>query len=158
MSVFGVILVRLFSHSYWIRRDTLSRENGDQNNFEYEHHTHSDTITIYQLDIELRDLKNRSLRKTLVFRNIKNISLERKTMQDFSKGQFIKNIGRAHRVTTANRNFSATSALNFFVAKITNWKKNSEKNKSTIIKTNQKGKVSRQYLSPRCTQSLWRKK
>lgn len=80
-----------------MRRDTLSRENGDQNNFEYEHHTHSDTITIYQLDIELRDLKNRSLRKTLVFRNIKNISLERKNMQDFSKGQFIKNIGRAQQ-------------------------------------------------------------
>ena len=56
-------------------------------------------ITIHQLDIELGDLKNRSLRKTLVFRNIKKQQSEKtrddtkivlaskisKSKQDFSK-------------------------------------------------------------------------
>ena len=42
-----------------------------------------------------------------------------KNMQDFSKEEIIKNIERAHRVTTANRNPSATSAPPFLVAKIT---------------------------------------
>ena len=45
VSVFGVILVHIFSHSDWIRRDTLEispylvrmRENTDQNNSYYKH-------------------------------------------------------------------------------------------------------------------------
>ena len=44
MSIFGVILVRIFPHSDWIRRDTeylpysvRMRENVDQNNSEYGH-------------------------------------------------------------------------------------------------------------------------
>ena len=44
MSVFGVILVRIFPHSDWIRRDmsispysVQMRENTDQNNSEYRH-------------------------------------------------------------------------------------------------------------------------
>ena len=44
VSVFGVILVRIFPHSDWIQRDTLyhsysvrMRENADQNNSEYGH-------------------------------------------------------------------------------------------------------------------------
>ena len=40
-SVFGIILVRIFLHSDWIRRDTpysaRMRENMDQNNSEYGH-------------------------------------------------------------------------------------------------------------------------
>ena len=77
-------------------------------------------ITIHRLDIEVEDLKNRSLRKKLVFRNIKKQQSEKtwddtkmvlaneisKNMQDFSKEEIIKNIERAHRVTTANRNRS----------------------------------------------------
>ena len=43
VSVFGVVLVRIFPHSDWIRRDCISpysvrlRENTDQNNSEYGH-------------------------------------------------------------------------------------------------------------------------
>ena len=62
-------------------------------------------ITIYQLHIEVEDLKNRSLRKTLVLRNIKKQESEKarddtkmvlvneisKNMQDFSKEEIIKN-------------------------------------------------------------------
>ena len=61
-------------------------------------------------------------------------------MQDFSKKYIIKNIERAHQVTTANRNPSATSAPPFLVAKNTNWNM-SEKIKSAIIKANQEGKL-----------------
>ena len=53
-----------------------------------------------------------------------------KNMQDFT---------RAHWVTIANRNPSATSAPPFLVAKITYWDM-SEKNKSAIIKANHDGK------------------
>ena len=46
VSVFGVILVRIFSHSDWIWRDTPSSvrmwENADQNNYEYGHFLRSD--------------------------------------------------------------------------------------------------------------------
>ena len=71
-------------------------------------------------------------------------------MQDLTKEEIIRYIERAHRVTTANRNPSSTSsALRFFVAKITNWDM-SEKIKSVIIKANQEGKspvfVSQMYL------------
>ena len=38
-------------------------------------------ILIHQLDIEVEDLKNRSLRKTLVFRNIKK-QKSKKTLDD----------------------------------------------------------------------------
>ena len=62
-----------------------------------------------------------------------------KNMQDFSKEEIIRYIERAHRVTTANRNPSATSAPPFLVAKITNWDM-LEKIKSAIIKANQEGK------------------
>ena len=91
-------------------------------------------ITIYQLDIKVEDLKNRNLRKTLVFRSIKKQQSEKtwgdtkivlaneisKNMQGFSKEEITKYIERAHRFTTANRNSSATSAPPFLVAKITN--------------------------------------
>ena len=69
-------------------------------------------------------------------------------MQDFSKEEIIKKIERAHRVTSANRNLSATSAPPFLVAKITNWHMLG-RIKSGITKANQEGKsavfVSRMY-------------
>ena len=122
-------------------------------------------ITIHQLDIQVEDLKNRSLRKTLVFRNIKKQQSEKtwddtkmvlaneisKHIQDFSKEEIIKNIERAHRVTTTNRNPSAT-APPFLVAKITNWDM-SEKIKSAIIKANQEGK-SAVFVSQMYSKSL----
>ena len=90
-------------------------------------------IIINQLEVEV-DLKSRSLRKTLIFRNIKKQQSEKtwddtkmvlaneisKNMQDFSKEEITRYIERAHRVTTANRNPLATSAPPFLVAKITN--------------------------------------
>ena len=57
-----------------------------------------------------------------------------KTCARFLKGRNHKNIERAHRVLTANRNPSAT-APPFLVAKITN-SEMSEKIKSAIIKAN----------------------
>ena len=90
-------------------------------------------IMIHQLNTEVEDLKNRSLRKTLVFRNVKKQSEKTwddknfllaneisKNMQYFSKEEIINNIERAHRDTTARRNPSATSVPSFLVAKITN--------------------------------------
>ena len=90
-------------------------------------------ITIHQLNIEVKNLKNRSLRKTLVFRNIKKHQSERKwddtkmvlankiakSVQDLFKKAIIKNIEQAHRFTTANRNPSTTSAPLFLAAKVT---------------------------------------
>ena len=57
-------------------------------------------------------------------------------MQDFSQEETIKNIERLHRVTTANKNPSATSVPPFLAAEIANCDM-SEKIKSTIIKANQ---------------------
>ena len=74
-----------------------------------------------------------------------------KHMQDFSKEEIMKNIERAHRVTTANRNPSAT-VPRFVVAKITNWDM-SEKIKSAIIKANQEGK-SAVFVSQMYSKSL----
>ena len=47
VSVFGVILVRIFPHLDWIWRDTevRMRENADQNNSEYEHFLRSNICT-----------------------------------------------------------------------------------------------------------------
>ena len=63
-----------------------------------------------------------------------------KNIQDFSKEYIIKNIERAHQVTTANRYLFATSAPPFLAAKITNGIM-SEKIKSAIIKANHEGKL-----------------
>ena len=50
VSVFGVILVRIFPHSDWVRRDNLylvrMRGNADQNNSKYEHFLRSDSCTL----------------------------------------------------------------------------------------------------------------
>ena len=79
-----------------------------------------------------------------------------KNMQDFSKKEIIKNIELAHRVTTANRNTSATSAPRFLIAKTTNWDM-SEKIKSAIIKANQEGK-SEVFVSQMSSKSLMEKR
>ena len=119
----------------------------------------------HQLDNEVEDLKNRSLRKTLVFRNIKQQQSEKtwdvtkmvlaneisKNMQDFSKEEIIKNIEQAHWVTTANRNPSATSAPPFLLPK---FQIRACRKKINLPLSKLTRKVSRQYLSRRCTQSL----
>ena len=68
------------------------------------------------------------------------------------KEENIRYTERAHRVTSANRNPSATSAPPFLVAKITNWGM-SEKIKSAIIKANQEGK-SAVFVSQMYSESL----
>ena len=73
-------------------------------------------------------------------------------MQDFSKEEIIRNIERAHRVTTVNRNPSATSAPIFLVVKITN-SDMPEKIKSAIIKAKQEGK-SAVFISQMYSKSL----
>ena len=53
VSIFGVILVRIFTHSDWIRREVLHispysvrmRENTDQDNSEYGHFSRSEMLT-----------------------------------------------------------------------------------------------------------------
>ena len=79
-----------------------------------------------------------------------------KNMQDFLKEEIIKNIEQAHRVTTGNRNLSATLAPPFLVAKIMNWDM-SEKTKSTIIKANQEDK-SAVFVSQMYSESLTEKR
>ena len=75
-----------------------------------------------------------------------------KNMQDFSKEYIIKNIERAHWVTTANIYPSATSAPPFLVVKITN-RNVSQKIESAIIKANQEGK-SAVFVSQMYSKSL----
>ena len=75
-----------------------------------------------------------------------------KNTQDFSEEEIIRYIERAYRVTTANRNPSATSAPPFLVTKIKNWNM-SEKIKSAIIKANQEGK-SAVFVSQMYSKSL----
>ena len=72
-----------------------------------------------------------------------------KNMQDFSKEEIIKNIKRAHWVTTAHRNPSATSLPLFLLPKLQIG--TCQKNLPLLKLTR---KVSWQYLSHRCTQSL----
>ena len=54
VSVFGVILVRIFPHSNWIRRDnlclsvfSLNAENADQNNSDYWHFSRSEEDLVH---------------------------------------------------------------------------------------------------------------
>ena len=96
---------------------------------------HNQTSTIHQVDMEVEDLKNKSLGKTLVFKNIKKHQSEEtrddtkmelaneiaKNMQDVSKEEIFKNIERAHRVTTANTNHSPTSTPPFLISKMPYW-------------------------------------
>ena len=55
MSVFGIILVRIFLHSDWTRRDIQS-ENTDQNNSEYEHFLRSYEILLWDYEIMRFDI------------------------------------------------------------------------------------------------------
>ena len=97
-------------------------------------------ITIHQLDIEVEDLKNRSLIKTPVFRNIEKHQSQKtlddkkmvlaneiaKTMQDFPKEAIIKNIERAHRLQLPKLTPLLHQHHPFLLSKLqtgTSWKK-----------------------------------
>ena len=121
-------------------------------------------IPIHQLDIEV-DLKNRSLRKTLVFSNIKNNNLRRHGMTQKwcwqTKSQRICKISRKKKSSETLKEpigskLSTETPLPhqhhlFLLPKSqmgTCWKK------SNLPLLKLTWKVSRQYLSHRCTQSL----
>ena len=74
-----------------------------------------------------------------------------KNMQDFSKEEIIKNIKRAHWLTTAHRNPSATSLPLFLLPKL---KIGTCPKKLNLPLLKLTRKVSWQYLFRRCTQSL----
>ena len=126
-------------------------------------------ITIHQLYIEVEDLKNRSFRKTLVFRNIKKQQSQKtlddtkmvlaneisKHMRDFSKEEIIKNIEQAHRITTTNRNPLPHQHHLFLLPKL---QIGTCQKKLNLLLLKLTRKVNWQYLSRRCTQSLWQKK
>ena len=122
-------------------------------------------IIINQLEVEVEDLKNRSLRKTLVFRNIKKQRSEKawddtkmvlaneisKIMQDFLKEEIIRYTERTHQVITANEAPQPHQHHLFLLLKSqigTCWKTlNLPLPKLTR-------EVIQQYLCHRCTQSL----
>ena len=95
---------------------------------------------IHQLDIEVEDLKNRSLRKTLFFRNIKKQRSE-KTWDDTKMvlaNEISKNMQHLLKEEMPTETPLQHQHHLFFVAKITNWDM-SGKIKSAIIKANQEG-------------------
>ena len=84
-----------------------NREEKDGLNFslaELNETVNNQAHTVHQLDIEVEDIKNRSLRKTLIFRNLKNHQSEKTwddtkmvqaneiaiNVQDFSKEEILK--------------------------------------------------------------------
>ena len=74
-----------------------------------------------------------------------------KNMQDFSKEEIIRNIERAHRVTTANRNPLPHQHHLFLLPKLLIETCRKKLNLRLLKLTR---KVSRQYLSRRYTQRL----
>ena len=113
------------------------------------------------------ELKNRSLRKTLIFKNIKHQVNENswsntkkvlideisKVLTEASKEEIATNIERAHRVqnNSETRNRSNNTPP-YLVAKIANWEF-SERIKSAFIVENQNGN-SRVFVSQMYSKSL----
>ena len=109
--------------------------------------------TISELESEIEELKNRSLRKTLIFKNIKhqvnenswsdtkNVLIDEisKVLTEASKEEIATNIERAHRVqnNSETRNRS-NNTQPYLVAKISNWEF-SKRIKSAFIVKNQNG-------------------
>ena len=122
-------------------------------------------IIINQLDVAVEDLKNRSLRKTLVFRNIKKQQSKKiwddtkmvlaneisKNMQYFSKEKSSDTLNKPIRSQLPTETPLPHQHHLFLMPKLqigTCWKKIN----LSLSKLNRK--VSRYYLSHRCTQSL----
>ena len=80
MSVFGVILVRIFPHSNWMRRDT---KNTDQNNSEYRHFSSSEGL--YQTSVVERFCENsQRFQSTNAFMKLKVYSCNCSTIHSLS--------------------------------------------------------------------------
>ena len=120
-----------------------------------------------ELESEIEELKNRSLRKTLIFKNIKHqanknswcdtkkvlIDEISKVLTEASKVEIATNIERAHQVqsseTTGKR---SNNTPPYLAAKIANWEF-SERIKSAFIVENQNGN-SRVFVSQMYSKSL----
>ena len=105
-------------------------------------------LEITELEIEIKDLKKKSLRKTLIFKNIKYQQADESSWSDTklvlidqisrvlpetSKEEISKNIERAHRVHS--KGTSSNGSPPYLVVKMVNWEF-SEKVKSAFIQEN----------------------
>ena len=108
--------------------------------------------TISKLESEIEELKNRSLRKTLIFKNIKYQQASENSWSDTksvltdqisrvlpetTKEEISNNIERAHRVDS--KGTSPNGSPPYLVKKMVNWEF-SEKVKSAFIQENQNGR------------------
>ena len=97
--------------------------------------------TISELQSEIEELKNRSLRKTLIFKNTRYqsvlINQISRVLPETSKEEISKNIERAHRVYS--KGTSSNGSPPYLVVKMVNWEF-SEKVKSAFIQENQNGR------------------
>ena len=108
--------------------------------------------TISELQSEIEELKNRSLRKTLIFKNTryqqadesswsgtKSVLINQisRVLPETSKEEISKNIERAHRVYS--KGTSSNGSPPYLVVKMVNWEF-SEKVKSAFIQENQNGR------------------
>ena len=136
----------------------ISKESGEKESWR---------ATKGELESEIEELKNRSLRKTLIFKNIKHqanknswcdtkkvlIDEISKVLTEASKVEIATNIERAHQVqsseTTGKR---SNNTPPYLAAKIANWKF-SERIKSAFIVENQNGN-SRVFVSQMYSKSL----
>ena len=123
--------------------------------------------TISELESEIEELKNRSLRKTLIFKNskhqvnenswsdTKNVLIDEisKVLTEASREEIATNIERAHRVqnNSETRNRSNNTPP-YLVAKVANWEF-SERIKAAFMVKNQNGN-SRVFVSQMYSKSL----
>ena len=115
--------------------------------------------TISELESKIEELKNRSLRKTRIFKNIKhqvneNSWSDKKVLTEASKEEITTNIERVHRVQNNSETGGKRSKNTppYLVAKIANWEF-SERIKSAFIVENQNGN-SRVFVSQMYSKSL----
>ena len=121
--------------------------------------------TISELESKIEELKNRSLRKTLIFKTIKyqqanesscsdtkSVLIDQisRVLPETTKEEISKNIERAHRVNS--KGTSSNGSPPYLVVKIVNWEF-SEKVKSTFILENQNGR-SQVFVSQMYSKSL----
>ena len=121
--------------------------------------------TISELESEIEELKNRSLRKTLIFKSIKYQQTNESSWSDTksvlidqisiilpetTKEEISKNIETAHRVHS--KGTSSNRSPPYLVVKMVNWEF-SEKVKSVFIQENQNGR-SQVFVSQMYSKSL----
>ena len=121
--------------------------------------------TISKLESEIEELKNRSLRKTLMFKNIKYqqvsesswsttkpvlIELISRILPETTKEEIWNNIERAHRIHS--KGTSSNGSPPYLIVKMLNWEF-SENVKSAFIQENKNGR-SQVFVSQMYSKSL----